>query len=434
MSPGQYRVAVDEQKYAAEWFPDRDTAQDGTDVEVQEGLTTPGIDMTLDPLSRISGRVTSSDGSPLAGVTISMGVLSRSTTSAQDGTYEFRVQPGEYVLNFFDGSKYLPQWWWRGSSEEEAEPIVAARRATVPGINAQLTRTSTISGRIADQGGRGLATTVTAYRMDGSKPTVGGGSEVSNNEGIYTIEGLRPGRFILRAGAEVPPGSHVPTYWPNTVDPREARLITVGVEGDVTGIDLALPQAPVVTGRIVGTADGSYTDVFAERRENGRWRVGAAQQVTADGAFRLQGLRAGVYRFRFFHRADGAPWNQWWSGAYRAEDAKVVRLGPGQRLTGVDARVGAAPRPLKVRSRPLIRGSVRTGQRVRVAKDRYNARRVSRDYEWRVGSRLIKRAQGRNLRVTRGMVGRRIQVRVTARKPGRIPVETRSKRSKQVRR
>lgn len=433
LAPGPYRVRVGKDNYATEYFPDRDTAEEGDDVEVRSGVTTEGIDMTLDPLSVISGRVTSSrGGGPVAGVDVSLGVLAQSTDTLEDGSYELRVQPGEYVLHFTEPNHY-GQWWRDAATEREAQTVVVARRSTAGGIDARLTAKSAIVGRLTDRDGNPLSKDVAAYRV-GRLGFGAAGSGYSDPNGDYIIDGLEPGRYLVQGASNLLEAYHVGMYWPNTLYQEDAIEITVGYSKVVEGIDIAVPKAAWVSGRAFGREINDIVEVSAERREGNGWRRRWISR--ADGyedPYSLVGLPAGLYRIRFVHRTDQGSRTQWWRNAYREQDATLIRLRAGQRVTGVNARVDVVPRPLRVRNRPVIRGSVRVENRLRAAKDRYDAGGVSRDYEWRVGSRVIKRAQGRTMRVTRGMSGRRVQVRVTARKTGRIPVETRSRRSMKVR-
>ncbi|GAB2781134.1 hypothetical protein GCM10027020_38350 [Nocardioides salsibiostraticola] len=434
LAPGTYRVGVSESDYASEIFPDQDTPQQGDDVEVRSGVTTDGIDMTLDPLSVITGRVTTSrGGGPVAGVNVSLGLLQQSESTREDGTYELRVQPGEYVLHFTERNHY--EQWWRGAATKQgAQKVVVARRSTAGGIDARLTAKSAIVGRLTDRDGRPLSKDVAAYRV-GRLGFGAAGSGHSDVDGNYIIDGLEPGRYLVQGASNLLEAHHVGMYWPNELYQEDATEITVGYSKVVEGIDIAVPKAAWVSGEVFGREINDIVEVSAERREGNGWRRRWVSRAGGyDESYSLVGLPAGLYRIRFVHRTTSSSRTQFWRNAYREQDATLIRLRAGQRVTGVNARVDVVPRPLRVRNRPVIRGSVRVGNRLRAVRDLYDARRVSRDYEWRLGSRVIKREQGRTMRVTSGMLGRRIQVRVTARKASRIPVEARSRRSPKVRR
>jgi putative cell wall-binding protein len=116
-----------------------------------------GKDIQL-PLARtIQGTVTNPSAAPLAGITVSAG-LSTTTTSA-GGTYTLSVPPGAYRVTFQDLSNALPSGFYSSggftASFSGATPVdVSSANAT--GINVQLPTGVAVSGTVTGAAGAGL--------------------------------------------------------------------------------------------------------------------------------------------------------------------------------------------------------------------------------------------------------------------------------------
>ncbi|HZC32108.1 MAG TPA: carboxypeptidase regulatory-like domain-containing protein, partial [Candidatus Bathyarchaeia archaeon] len=117
-----------------------------------------GKDIQL-PLARtIQGTVTDPSSAPLAGITVSAG-LSTTTTSA-GGTYTLSVPPGSYRVTFQDLSNALPSGFYSTggfTASFSGATLVDVNSGPQVGINVQLPTGVAMTGTVTGAAGAGLA-------------------------------------------------------------------------------------------------------------------------------------------------------------------------------------------------------------------------------------------------------------------------------------
>ncbi|MGI6100397.1 MAG: MSCRAMM family protein, partial [Kiritimatiellia bacterium] len=160
LSAGTYRVGYADSftEVYTNFYNSAQTVDEATDIIVAEGETISGINASQAGASRITGRVTGSDGmTPLAGVWVtayrwsSIGSWFWASFSITDdnGNYDIgRLPPGTYRIRFSDDTYvHARQYYNNVQSVDEATDITAAAGDTITGINASLavlpTHTST---------------------------------------------------------------------------------------------------------------------------------------------------------------------------------------------------------------------------------------------------------------------------------------------------
>ncbi|WP_425437718.1 metallophosphoesterase [Mumia flava] len=208
------------------------------------------------------------------------------------------------------------------------------------------------------------------------------------------------------------------------------RRITVEVTGALDGYAsvsrTSEPTPPVARGTLVAGTP----------RITGSAALGRTLTVHP-GTWRPAGVRLGY---------------QWYANgrAIRGRTGTRLALGPalvGKRITvrvtatlhGYvrSAVTSAAAGPVApgrlVGPRPRIAGKPRVGNRVRAANVRWRPAPVRIRYQWLAGKKVIRGADGPSLRVRKGLLGKRLRLRVTVSKPGYRTVEVRSARSARVR-
>lgn len=100
-------------------------------------------------------------------------------------------------------------------------------------------RMAAITGRILDENGIGLSgVNVVAYRA--RLPFRIAERAVSDDRGVYRIHGLDPGKYWVRAGSfNLDDGSgFLPTFSPESLESREARVYPVVVDAEASDADL----------------------------------------------------------------------------------------------------------------------------------------------------------------------------------------------------
>jgi hypothetical protein len=148
------------------------------------------------------------------------------------------------------------------------------------------------------------------------------GARATDDTGRYRIYGVPPGQYVVVASvtdrlsvlaplpstpgpniapADAPPADlpgYAPTYYPGTFLVSEARLVSVGISQDISGVDFALAPAP--TAQISGVALDSRGQPAAvllnrSRRSGGFGEWPMRDDASADGSFRFENLPPGEY-------------------------------------------------------------------------------------------------------------------------------------------
>ena len=238
------------------------------------GPNTPGPFQPKKGAAKIRGRITRTDGLPIARATVTtritgalQGIQNTNltiTVSAQtdeDGLYELGdLAAGKYRIN---AAKL-------GYTSAALENQDVADGQTKTRVDITLPRYSAVTGRVLDEFGdpvEAVTVNLTRITFEGGRRRLvsvrGVPSTATDDAGHYRLYGLEPGQYILSAtvGQVVPNqpvsplSGYAPTYFPGTSNAREAQLVPVPRSQDVTGLDFTLVATPTAT--ITGTKAGS---------------------------------------------------------------------------------------------------------------------------------------------------------------------------------
>ena len=249
--------------YTTVWW--NGTDQSGANpVTVNVGVTTPGIDAELSRASVIAGHVTSSGGTGLENICVSVTTataIGGGTRTDSNGDYQVPLAAaGTYKVQFVDcnqPAKYAGQWWNGQSSAASATPLAVGTGQIVKNVNAVLAKgkAASISGKVTNLAGVAMTTACALAFV----PNEGGAVSKVGSDGSYTLKGLGSGTYFVAffdcqdGGPVVDPTTGQLTYasvwWPNVPvfpagkdkapDPiaQGAVPITVTPGQALTGID-----------------------------------------------------------------------------------------------------------------------------------------------------------------------------------------------------
>lgn len=379
-------------------------------VSVAAGRTDPlELDSELPKGGVVEGRVSADLGAgaePIGGVWVTatdaaLGVGLASIDTAADGSYRLTGLPigVPVTIRFGHAWNDLGVQWWNGASTPTTATELVLGTEPATGVDAELVRGATISGRVTDADGLGASfTTVEVYAADGRLV----GENLADLQGAYRFSGLPGGEYTLRF---VPDPERtaglLPEWWSDRRSSAEAARVTVVSGEETSGIDAALERRGTVavglpTPEVVGTPKVGET-------------LTAAATSTTDGA-----------ELAYEWLADGQPI----AGATGTELAvteehlgariavRVTAAADGYRATTsisapTDAVVAAAPDP----DRPLIIGAPTVGAKLRVLPG------VKPDgtvfaYRWLADGAPVTGATKSTLRLGEAQAGARIQVEV----------------------
>ncbi len=343
LPPGDYFVQADDYSgnYLPTYYPGVRFFEDAAAVAVADGAVTGGVDFSLLPAGRISGRVTAAaDGAPLAGIYVEAfdwtgdwrGLAS---TTDEEGNFTIGgLDPGPYRLRAWDWSGvYAAEWYEDKATYDTADPVVCVAGEATAGIEMRLGRSGSISGMVVDASSGAPLTDVSLYAwpVEGSIGEVGWGW--TDSDGTFTIYGLTTGEYIL-FGYDFS-GLYLPTYFDGVTDPSLATPVAVVSGADTAGVRLRMVLGGGVTGHVRDARNGAplpNTFVTAFDPEGG-WAGFAF--TGEDGAYAMGGLAAGSVRL-FAQEGSGAFAPKWYPNADRFEDAAPVAVALGTVAANID--------------------------------------------------------------------------------------------------
>jgi len=214
------------------------------------------------------------------------------TTSNADGRFAFAGFPADVYILRVDIPGY-PTY-----STQFAFSINPIRYTGVDGKFAELVLriapVTSISGRVTDETGKAISNvTLRAMRYGYSRTgreLFGGASTRTDGTGDYRLEGLAPGKYLVRAHAPDAAMNRAgaPTYFPSTNDFAKATTVETAPGKDASKIDIRLvrPAGVTISGRAPGR--GTPPIVLLTRRGIAKEEYGAAA-IKPDGTFEIAG-------------------------------------------------------------------------------------------------------------------------------------------------
>ncbi len=241
------------------------------------------------------------------------GSITRSAFKARtDGEGRYQVTnlpPGRFVV--MAGSKaFVPV----EQKPQEPRLITLDAGESRDNLDFALVRGGVITGQITDAEGRPaiaqyVRVTLIVIGPDGQQQSRNfpgnWGGQMTDDRGVYRIYGLPPGTYLLGVGGEdnfFSTAKYPPIFYPDTSDPKQAKLIPVKAGEEITGINLRLGGARKTyeaigrvieadTGKPVANIRVSCQKISEEDNEGGYGEGQADRQ----GNFRLAGLKQGQY-------------------------------------------------------------------------------------------------------------------------------------------
>lgn len=220
LAPGDYTVMAQRDGF----YPER---RRPTRFRIEAGLVAPSVDLRLVPYSVITGRVLDEEGEPVRSATVTARryVYTQSGRALDDGPSTRTDDLGEYRLFDIAPGRYLVQaqpleqtdfnpvhpgaatsllsGYYPGVGDASAASVVdlnAGRR--LQGVDIALRRghIPTVRGRVVAPAGASKLL-VTLHYEDGFGAT-GAGFDVRNDQGNFTLHGIREGVYVLSAQCE----------------------------------------------------------------------------------------------------------------------------------------------------------------------------------------------------------------------------------------
>lgn len=296
-------------------------------------------------IGSVSGYVYSFDGAPLEGIELylfpkglyypemDMGVrylYNYYGITDSSGFYTlFFEEEGEYVLLAYDSKNlYLPQYYNGKNSYEQADVLGLKKGDNLTGINFNLNKAASISGKVVDSiTGEGVWG-VYVYTVNPGQGFDYGASyfiySLTDDEGNYKISGLYPGTYEIYA-------MDFSNFYGSSTYPD--RIAITGSE-DVSGVNFSLDPTdtgikgkiflpsgePVSEGWVFVSTFTEFKSYWGYTNSKGEYRVG-----TEEGKYFVQG---GTF--------DWSTLPTYYPGVRKAKDATPVKVEKGKIIEGVN--------------------------------------------------------------------------------------------------
>jgi protocatechuate 3,4-dioxygenase beta subunit len=277
------------------------------------------------PQGSISGRITV-DGKPKAGLVVELLATDTSgqrqqvakVTTNKSGKYAFiDVAAGAYDVSPSAPTLVVPN---QGKSGQSGKSITIESGERVMGIDFDLLSQGSISGRISNANGEPVKGQTVDLIMRGednySRPFYSKvpGDQITNDEGVYHISGVPPGRYIVKVGVAYGLTDHGPrhkdkvdyaeTFHPGVDEASEATVVEVATGRETTHVDITV-GSPLkiyeIVGRLINIETGAQVPnveleiTTTSANGKGSTQSSGAYRSNANGEFRIQGALPGHY-------------------------------------------------------------------------------------------------------------------------------------------
>jgi len=308
------------------------------------------------PGGQISGTVTNAGGDTLAGITVTAydsdtGEFGDEATTKKDGTYTLKkLGAAGYTVEFMDNSDsplYATEYYDDQAAFEDATPVTVAASQTVSGIDAELARFGTISGRVTDEEGNplgGIFIDVLEVTDEGP-PFDSPGGTTTAGDGTYRFPFTPAGTYVV--GFTDLDGTYVNEYYDDRLSIFDAEPVTVTAGGVTPAIDAELALGGHLSGTVTdseGNGLGGIEIQLAREVGPDEWFGFGEEygfQTDDDGSYQIDGLPAGTWRVGFVDH-EGDYLSEYYDDVTEFEQSTDLPLAVRDELSGIDAELADA--------------------------------------------------------------------------------------------
>lgn len=261
---GRYNIQASKGSYVSMSYGQRKPADPATPLTILDNQLVERMDLSLPRGAVITGRIVDEFGEPTSDVQVGpqqyqffqgqRRLVPNGRQSNTNDLGEFRLfglSPGQYYLvatwrqqnpmNAEDTTAYAPMYFPGTENLAQAQRVTIAAGQEISDIVMALKpmRATRVSGTATNSEGKPMSGAVMAMSTGGFGFNMAGNGPI-RPDGTFSITGLAPGEYSLRAQAFGPGG------------PGETALTTITATGeDITGVRLVGSKPSALTGRIV---------------------------------------------------------------------------------------------------------------------------------------------------------------------------------------
>lgn len=337
-------------QFVTQWYLGRTDAGSGDPVSVIDTTNTTLADVTMIRGVSVTGTVTDTNGTPLAGMTVNVdaaGSGSDRTVTQTDalGVYTtVPLTPGDYKARFSDPTStptYATEYWNQKPTWSTSDTVTlnVTNGRTQSGIDAHLSVGASISGTVHDTSANPLP----SICVDANALNQNGGSDwisgtTTDPSGAYTLVNL-PATDVRVHFRDCNSGPYIDQWYDGQSDPDSSTPVVLGA-GDVrTGVNASLVQGVKVAGTVTDSDGNPIAGISVNVNPTGN---GSSTwgQTDSSGHYTTGGLPAGTYKVQFRDPGPTPQWaGQYWNGktGYNAATVLTLTLADAPERDGVDA-------------------------------------------------------------------------------------------------
>jgi len=272
------------------------------------------------PTGSISGRILV-DGKPKAGLVVELlatdtrRAIAKATTTKSGKYVLTNVASGTYDVSPSTPTLVVPQ---QGSSGQSGRTVTIEPGESIKGIDFDLVSKGTIRGRVLDVTGEPVKGQTVELILRGednySRPFYSSapGDHQTNDEGVYRISDVPPGRYIVKVGTAYGLANYARSeksrvFYPETFHPSadeisKATVVEVAPGREITDVDITVSRPLKVydiVGQLIVLETGApVANVGLEivtTGAKGSTHLGGAFRSDANGEFRIPNAMPGHY-------------------------------------------------------------------------------------------------------------------------------------------
>ncbi len=325
--------------YLSQWYNNKQNKADADFVSVTPSNTTT-INVVFDYRGVISGTVTNAYGIGLANVYVTAyqgntDLFSSQSYTLQDGSYSLTgLITGTYTIELYEAG-YITQWYSNKSDQNSADMVaVTAPNTTL--VNAVLVHLGSISGRITNAAGTGIANVTVVANLGGSNTSF---TTITAQDGSYTLNNLLNGHYRIQFSPQSESG-YVSQWYNNKSDPNGADQISVTAPDTITGIDAVLMPGAIISGQVTNAGGTGISNVWVYLWDSSGNSTGLGVGTGQDGSYTITGVPTGNYKIQFVPQYGSGYLNQWYNRKGDFNSADLVSI-MAPNTTTVDAVLSA---------------------------------------------------------------------------------------------
>lgn len=267
-------------------------------VTVAAPATLDNVNFALTVGGTLTGQVTGPGGTPLANITVylgnSDGSYQRYVYTDATGLYTATGMPSGMYRVLFRPRAYIPEAYNNHPDFSAADPIAVAAPGTVTGIDAVLEQGGAISGKLTDATSGAPITSgqVTIYDAAGKRVMYG---RLTFLGGWASSSALPSGSYRIEF-RDYDDG-YIDEFYNDQPSLEMATPVVLSAPTDITGLDAALAQGALISGRVTAADTGAPFSAGSVVVYDASGKQAGYASLDSDGSYRvLTGLASGSYR------------------------------------------------------------------------------------------------------------------------------------------